>query len=222
MTIKHIIFDLDGTLIDSSSSILASFHGAFNKVGLKPIRPLTADIIGPPLRKTLAILSGSNNPVVLDELATAFKEHYDTVGYRQTVFFPGVPEMLTKLSSVPLPLYIATNKRLKPAHLIIEHLGWVRRFSGVYALDSVNPPAIDKADLLARIVSTHLIDPQNTLYVGDRAEDREAATKNKIKFGYATWGYGSDIETSNTVESHYLKTPESLLIHLDQQSSETH
>ncbi|MGJ0484904.1 MAG: HAD family hydrolase [Methylomicrobium sp.] len=82
MPIENLIFDLDGTLIDSSNSILESFRGAFEEVGKEPVCPLKADIIGPPLREALCQLSGSSDSEELDRLATAFKAHYDTEGYK--------------------------------------------------------------------------------------------------------------------------------------------
>ena len=55
---KVIIFDLDGTLIDSSASILAGFAAALDDLKIAPKLPLTATVIGPPLRETLAGFAG--------------------------------------------------------------------------------------------------------------------------------------------------------------------
>lgn len=189
MLVKQIIFDLDGTLIDSSASILAAFKGAFDSLGISPMRSLTADIIGPPLREALQLLSGVDDVAVLDSLAAAFKEHYDTAGYRQTTVFTGVPEMLEALSAMPLDLYIATNKRIKPTLLILEYLGWMHYFKGVYALDSLNPPAKNKVELLASIMCKYAMGFRDTYYVGDRMDDWAAASKNSLHFAWAHWGY---------------------------------
>lgn len=210
MKIENIIFDLDGTLIDSSSSILSSFRASFASIGRKPSRALMLDIIGPPLKETLSLLSSTDDPVLLDELATAFKAHYDTEGYRQTIAFPHVEEVLAKLATSGLSLYIATNKRIKPTELIIKHLGWERFFAGVYAPDSIKPPAISKGNLLAHVTSIHLIDPKCALYVGDRSEDRIAASENNILFAYANWGYGETLN-NDQIGSIFLNTPTELL-----------
>ena len=71
-----IIFDLDGTLIDSAPSILASMQSAFDALALRPIRPLTPDVIGPPLLPTLAALLPLEHRCEVDAVATMFKRHY--------------------------------------------------------------------------------------------------------------------------------------------------
>lgn len=187
---KHIIFDLDGTLIDSSSGILAALGDAFNTRGLSLWHPLTPGIIGPPLMETLAILAGTNEPTVLLPLTEAFKNNYDEDGYRKTTVFPGVTEMLTKLHQRGYNLHIATNKRIYPTQRIISFLGWEGYFLGVYALDSFEPPLKSKTDMLSAILARHEIDPRTVFYIGDRQEDGEAALDNRIAFLLASWGFG--------------------------------
>ena len=118
--INNIIFDLDGTLIDSSTSILESFANAFSLCSLDPIRPFSTDIIGPPLMETLSILSGISDKDVLNKLAEEFKSHYDTFGYKKTIVFPGINEMLSRFKDSGIHMYIATNKRILPTKVIYK------------------------------------------------------------------------------------------------------
>jgi phosphoglycolate phosphatase len=74
---KHMVFDLDGTLVDSAPSILVSMWAAFKEEGIKPTRPLTPEIIGPPLAVALSSLLGEESLVKLPRLTEAFKRHYD-------------------------------------------------------------------------------------------------------------------------------------------------
>lgn len=212
MKISTIIFDLDGTLIDSSDSILAAFKGSFDALGLTPFRTLAPEIVGPPLRETLALLSGSDDSVLLDRLAAAFKESYDTDGYRQTTVFPGVREMLSTLLAWKVPLYIATNKRIKPTELIVEYLGWSECFSGVFSLDAVQPVAASKGELLNHLVGKYRMCTATTLYVGDRVEDEFAARQAKIDFVYASWGYGEDRQPGSCANAQF---PDELIKLLD-------
>ena len=189
---KAIIFDLDGTLVDSAPSILASLAQAFADCGLQPRVPLTANLIGPPLRDTLANLyAGAPDNAALDRLTAAFKRHYDSQGYRQTQAFDGVEPMLRSLAAAGLDMHIATNKRALPTRLILDHLGWSELFGQVYALDSFSPAMPHKAALLARLLADTGLSAGNCAYVGDRAEDGQAARANHLPFFWAAWGFGS-------------------------------
>lgn len=189
MSIRHVIFDLDGTLIDSAQGILSSFAGAFDACQMKPCRDLTPSVVGPPLLETLAVLAGTDDPATVQQLAAAFKAIYDDTGYRKTIVFPGVDAMLGSLAARDCRVYIATNKRCLPTGRIVEFLGWTQYFDGVYSLDSFAPALKSKADLLREVLNVHGIDVRSAVYIGDRHEDGEAAKANQISFLLAEWGY---------------------------------
>lgn len=185
-----IIFDLDGTLIDSSPSILSALGATLSFHDIRPAVQLEPSIIGPPLRDILAKLAGTADSVLLDAMGATFKAHYDTSGYISTAIFPGVSELLSELWRRGIPLFIATNKRLHPTHLILEHLGWIEWFRGVYALDCVVPHLLNKAVMLSYLLGDVGIDPAQAFYVGDKLEDGFAADENALPFIAACWGYG--------------------------------
>ncbi len=188
---SHILFDLDGTLIDSAPAILASFQAAFAQTGIAPARPISADIIGPPLTETLQLLAGSDDPAQIARLGDAFKASYDATGYQATAAYAGVSDLLLALKNAGCSLSIATNKRLHPTRLILDFLGWQTCFSHVYALDLFTPRLPDKASMLQRLISDQDIPRNAAVYVGDRAEDGLSASANQLPFIAATWGYGS-------------------------------
>lgn len=187
----HVLFDLDGTLIDSAPAILASFRAAFAQTGVAPVRAIDAGIIGPPLVETLQHLSGSTDPACIDALTQAFKQSYDNSGYRATLAYPGIDALLDALAGAGCRLSIATNKRIHPTRLILEFLGWHRHFSHVYALDLFTPRLPDKATMLQRLLDEQEIPRTDAIYIGDRREDGESAASNRLPFVAATWGYGS-------------------------------
>lgn len=193
---KHLIFDLDGTLIDSAPSILESFAGAFARTGTALQVPLTSDVIGPPLMETLKRLSGSEDAAVLQALAEAFKQRYDSEGYLKSVVFSGVSSLLQQLHEAGYSLYIATNKRFVPTEKIIRHLAWQPWFKGVYALDYFQPALATKADMIGRIVREQGLRTQECLYIGDRVEDGLAAEANQMDFTLVSWGYAEDVARS--------------------------
>lgn len=187
----HILFDLDGTLIDSAPAILASFREAFARTGITPARSIDDSVIGPPLVETLQLLSGSDDPALVAGLAEAFKASYDSEGYKATAAFAGVGELLAELAGAGLTLSIATNKRLHPTRLILDHLGWSGYFAHVYALDLFTPRLPDKAAMIARLLADQNIVREQAIYIGDRSEDGESADANGLPFIAVTWGYGS-------------------------------
>ncbi|NCW56857.1 MAG: HAD family hydrolase [Gammaproteobacteria bacterium] len=210
MTPRAILFDLDGTLVDSARSILAGLGRALESEGVSPAVPLSPGLIGPPLPRTLATLAGSSEPVLIERLAAAFRLHYDTTGYRETEVYAGVGDMLSSLARKGLALFIVTNKRIKPTRLIIDHLGWQAHFRGIHALDALEPPAADKTALVCEVLRRESLTSAHTWMVGDSAEDRQAAEGNGLKFLAATWGYGAAAADQQDLASR-LATPLELL-----------
>ena len=188
---QHILFDLDGTLIDSAPAILASFRDAFAQSGIAPACAIDESIIGPPLTETLQLLSGSRDPALIARLAEAFKASYDTGGYQATAAYAGVGTMLADLAAAGLILSIATNKRIHPTRLILEHLGWSGFFDHVYALDLFAPRLPHKAAMIERLIADREIPKEAAIYIGDRSEDGQSADANGLPFIAVTWGYGS-------------------------------
>jgi len=210
----RIIFDLDGTLIDSSPSILSAFSATLSTHAINPAIQLDSSIIGPPLRETLSRLAGTKDEDLLDLLSATFKASYDTEGYKSTEVFIGVSEVLAELVRRDVPLYIATNKRLHPTRLILEHLGWAGWFRGVYALDCTSPHLPDKVAMLRYLLGDAGIDPAQALYVGDKLEDGLAADANSLPFIAACWGYGALGEAEVRPSWHALRKPADLLVSL--------
>ena len=187
--ITDIIFDLDGTLIDSAPSILESFKIALEVNNIEPICQLNSDLIGPPLMETLTKITGISDVLTLNKLADDFKKYYDLGGYKSTKPFFGVGELLKECNFSGFRLHIATNKRLVPTTLILEHLGWRECFKSIYALDSKSPSFRDKGAMLSALLDVEKISPNSAFYVGDRVEDYHSAIDNNLNFLGATWGY---------------------------------
>jgi phosphoglycolate phosphatase len=187
----HILFDLDGTLIDSAPAILASYREAFARCDVAPARTIDESIVGPPLIETLQLITGSHDKALIERLADGFKASYDSEGYKQTAAYAGVGTMLEALKSAGLQLSIATNKRILPTRLILAHLGWLGYFEHIYALDLFEPRLPDKAAMIARLLADHELPEGRSIYIGDRSEDGESADANQLPFIAATWGYGS-------------------------------
>lgn len=197
----NIIFDLDGTLIDSSHGILRSLKLAFNSCNVELKEPLTSKLIGPPLKKLLPILAGTDEPALIASIATAFKDSYDSEGYKESAVFNDVELMLDELKQQGNFICLATNKRIVPTRKLIEYLGWGKFFSHVYALDSF-ADLDNKSELIAKVMNIHSLEAVDTIYIGDTVADKKASLSNKLHYVMALWGYDSgDTETGVFAEA---------------------
>jgi len=186
-----IIFDLDGTLIDSKASILNSIKAALNELGINSLVPLTEQLIGPPLMEILSDICGAGSQAVIPKLYAKFKEIYDTKGFQGGVIYTGVDVLIKQLVEEGYHLSLATNKRRIPTEKILELFDWKKYFNHVYTIDSGSIPFQNKSQMIATLIQNEAIDCGQAVYVGDRHEDSVAATQNNIKFLMVQWGYES-------------------------------
>jgi phosphoglycolate phosphatase len=197
MIVNTVIFDLDGTLIDSAEAILSSLKAAFDEVGISPIQPLNSELVGPPLKDIITKLLPLSEIRALPNVEAAFKRHYDGTAYVYTQAFDGIPAVLEGLQSMNLKLYVATNKRSIPTKKIISLAGWDLFFSGIYSLDTFNPILPNKSQLLANMLHSLNISSKETVYIGDRTEDYDAAKHVGCSFVLAEWGYMNNYDRSS-------------------------
>lgn len=186
---KNVIFDLDGTLIDSAPSILKSLNFALSVNGISPSIPLTASIIGPPLDVTLRKITDIHDQDVIDGLIESFKNAYDDDGYKATVIYDGVFYMLGELLKSGIKIHLATNKRIAPTRKILNYFSLNSYFSSIYALDVEVVRFKSKAEMLNAILKKEGLNNFESLYVGDINADYEAAKYSDINFIHAQWGY---------------------------------
>jgi phosphoglycolate phosphatase len=186
-----IIFDLDGTLIDSAPAILHCLDQALIKNAIDPLFPLGPELVGPPLDELIGKISGSSDPELLKNVGKDFKELYDSEGFAFSLAYDGVDHLLKQLHQKGFTLYLATNKRINPTLKIIQHFGWTDLFSDIYAID-VLPQNIfqNKTAMLEHLIHVHQLKQDHVIYVGDRIEDQEAASLNGLFSLTVTWGYG--------------------------------
>ena len=187
----NIIFDLDGTLIDSHPAIFESLKFALSAVGFCQDVSSSQVPIGPPLLQLIQSITGTTDRSIIDPIIFHFKSHYDSTGFASSCLFDGVYEFLSALHEADFKLYIATNKRLVPALRILKYFAIDHFFEAIYAVDSSDGLFHSKSSMLKSLICKHSL-VSNVLYLGDRLDDYEAALANSISFRFPCWGYSNE------------------------------
>lgn len=205
-----ILFDLDGTLVDSEPGILASAKAALLSLGHRADDLRITGLIGPPLEEVLrTVLARFGDDRVADAVL-AYREHYGSTGFRAATLYPGVATALERLVALGIPLYVATSKRRIFAERIIEALGLSPAFAGVYGSEP-DGALDDKARLIAHVLARHGLDAGRCLMVGDRRHDILGARANGVASVGVLWGYGDRAELEAAGAEAIISAPAELI-----------
>ncbi|EOZ9034865.1 HAD family hydrolase [Campylobacter jejuni] len=193
---KTILFDLDGTLIDSTDAILNSFQGVFKALGLtsknnKEIK----NLIGYPLEQMFRMLY-PDKVNLSKEFVLAYREIYAQIYLEQTTLLPKAKEAL-ELGSEIADLGIVTTKGGKFTPILLDYLGVKKFFKTLITLEDVtNPKPSSEPIILAlkRLNKTQ----ENAYMIGDTILDIQAAISANITPLALTCGYGNE----NKLKTH--------------------
>lgn len=114
---RAVLFDLDGTLIDSASCVAMAFRESFSRHGLRvPDAPEVVALMGIPIERSFAMLDPrAADPALRDGLITTYREHYRRLAPSHVRAFPGARELLHALRAAGSPLAVVTSKKSGPA-----------------------------------------------------------------------------------------------------------
>ena len=190
MPTRNILFDLDGTLVDSLPGIEFSVDCALAECNLPPRQRELRPLIGPPIRTIFSQLLGDLGDSRLSELEQSFRSSYDSIGWSKTLPADFAFDTLQAFRSAGLALFVVTNKPSTPTRQILAHLGMARLFTDILSRNSVAPPFASKAEMLRHVIRVHQLAPGECLYVGDTSEDFGAAKEAGIPVAIVACGYG--------------------------------
>jgi len=186
--IKNLIFDLDGTLIDSSHDIVRTLKLAYEKaLGLKNLE-LTGFPPGASLGELITVLTPNLSKTDQERVIEIFKQIYDSGSFPQTRLFPGVYEMLLELKGLNFNLFIATNKRLAPTRMILKKLN-IELFKDIATFDLIPGSPLSKPEFLKHLLTKWEMDINQTIMIGDTVQDMVAGRYNGLKTVAVFSGY---------------------------------
>ena len=205
-----ILFDLDGTLVDSRPAIVDGLNATLRAMG-EPERTEAELVprIGPPIHETWAWLLGRGVDQVEDAV-TAYRERYLATMLDGTLVYDGIPELLEELEGAGHLLGVATSKAQPAAVGILEHLGLARHFATIRG--PVPPSIEDKAATVARALDALGLETgRGAVLVGDREHDVHGGRAHGLRVLGAAWGYGPPGELEAAGAETVLAAPLDLL-----------
>jgi phosphoglycolate phosphatase len=190
MTPPVLLFDLDGTLTDSRPGIVRCLRHALERLGAPcPADDVLAGHIGASLRSTFTALLTGPTAGDVERAIALYRERYAATGLYENAVYPAIPEMLACLAG-QARLYVATQKFAPYAERIVDHFGLRPHFHGVWGTD-YDGRLDDKTSVVAALLRAEGVRPEETVMIGDRRHDVEAARANGLHGVGVLWGYGS-------------------------------
>lgn len=186
---KCVVFDVDGTLLDTSQGIITSVRYTIDKFQLKQLDDdIIKTFIGPPIQNSFKRVYGFDDKQIA-KMTEVFRERYKSEDLLLAEPYEGIYTVLEQLLANGIIVAIATYKRQDYARSIMEYFGFDRftdiicgsDFEGKLKKKDIIRQAMDKAGV---------IDLSEVVMVGDSDNDADGARENGVKFIGVTYGFG--------------------------------
>lgn len=186
-----IVFDLDGTLIDSAPDLAAAINSMLAEFGCEPLwLPEVRRMVGDGVAMLVARALAARRCEQADpaQAAQIFMRHYEADATSRTTAFPGAGEALQALRAAGIPLAVCTNKPARVTADILASLGLAGYFARVIGGDSLPFRKPDPRVLLT-LLEAFATGPDSSLLVGDSEVDAATAHSASVPFVLMKHGY---------------------------------
>lgn len=192
---RFVIFDFDGTVVDTGEGILKSLQYSFEQMGREV--PDMSDLkrfIGPPIHYSFTHYYGVSEEEV-GEYIKKYRERYTVKGIYECELYEGIPELIDALKKRGIKVGIASSKPLRLIYDVADYLGITESFDAIVGVRIDDSNHSSKTGLILEAMELMGADDKNeVLMVGDRLYDIEGAKGAGVKSCGALWGYGSQEE----------------------------
>lgn len=203
---EYILFDLDGTLIDSKRGIVKCIRYALDKKNIPYTDDLLDKMIGPPFRVSMHDFLGLEMPII-EQLISLYRGIYEVEGWKNCSLYEGVENMLKTLHGEGKRLAVATSKPIKFTNMIVDGFNLRQYFDFVGGASS-DASREAKCDVIqACLDSLNVDDRSKVLMVGDRLYDIEGAHQCGVKCAAILYGYGNLEEFEEYKADYVLPMP---------------
>lgn len=188
---KHILFDLDGTIVRSDLGITKGVQKSLEHFGIYEELDDLKKFVGPPMVESYTNFYGFSLEQYKEAL-DVFHDYYRTVGIFECELYEGIEEMLDSLSK-EYKLYVATSKPEREARRVIEHFRLDKYFTFVGGSDGdFNTKRATKTAVIEYVLETNkIMDRGFAIMVGDKSHDIVGAGNAGLKSIGVLYGYGS-------------------------------
>ena len=185
---KNVLFDLDGTLLDTTEGILISIKYTIDKLGLKKLDEETIKtFIGPPVQNSFMDKCGTDEKETL-EATRVFRDHYSNETLFMARPYEGIYELCEELKKRDVRMAVATYKREDYALKLLRHFNFDRYCDPMHGADPNN--ILRKDDIVRMCMEEMGADKENTVLIGDTVHDALGAGRAGVGFIAVTYGFG--------------------------------
>jgi phosphoglycolate phosphatase len=194
---KTLLFDLDGTLVDSKPGIETCFRETLHVLGV-PLAPSTdLDwLVGPPIIDAFRHLKSQGFEFSEQEALKIFREKYKVSGVFNNVLYEGISNTLQSCLSLGFSCHVATSKPEVFAKMVISQHGLDGLFASVFGSD-LDGKLNTKGKVIRHLMSSKTISANDSWMIGDREHDVLGALECDVQPIGVLWGYGSRSELEN-------------------------
>ena len=191
-----ILFDVDGTLIDSAPGIIHTLQEVFCTMGVDVSGINLRRYLGPPLRKSFG--EHFTDPALIEKATDLYRTSYAVKGSHECAVFPGVPQMLQTLKDAGFLLCTATSKPTKVVTPILEEQGLAPYFDFIGGA-SMDESRDTKTEVVRYVLSQPALQGKRVLMVGDRNDDMRGAADCGLDAAGVLYGYREELEAFHPV-----------------------